>query len=96
MSAEDDKFLLEEFVTWREASASKTQDLSPTAFLTERRHQANERRIEEAVAVLGEVDGVSSQNACLGAIRRLRVILEGDRPHVINSTIISAMERIYT
>ena len=49
---------LEEFVAWREARAQAEVDLSPRAYLAELENEANRRRIEDAVNILGGVDGV--------------------------------------
>lgn len=105
MSTEDDKFLLEEFTEWLAVAANTPLDLSVDAFLTERRHRDNERRIAEVLNELGEhyppagyqdLDLPNDHMFALDTLYFVREALKGDYPYTTNTTITGATERIYT
>jgi hypothetical protein len=62
MSNEVEGALLEDFIAWREARATADPDLSAAAFLAEREHMDNRRRILDALGILERAEGIYSDD----------------------------------
>ena len=91
----DFKALLEEFTQWQEERAVTPPDITPAAFLKERRDKQNEVKIQNALSGLDYMIGIVDRAAEFDTpglvdleefITELRATLRGDDPNEIGAT----------
>ena len=93
MSIEEDRLVLNEYDAWQTVNVRKDVDLSVEAFLTEREHEHNALRITDALAQIPEFLG---DGDLAHILERVRDILIGGRPYIMNTTLTGPPERIFT
>ena len=102
MSTYEDELLLEEFTNWQEEEAVTPPDLTPAAFLKERRDKAHELWIARALDVIGDnypaegYQDVALPNDHMFALDTLWAVRETLRGDARYSDLTEPTERIYT
>jgi hypothetical protein len=91
----DEELLLQEYAEWLQLAASAIPDTSPAAFLLERRNEANEVKIRNALFVLDYMIGVVDRSEKFDTpelvdlqdfITELRSMLRGQEYDLITTT----------